>query len=68
MKFQDEKKTRRVPTRMTQAQYEIIRQKALDLNMSVSAFVVEAAEHDDKRITPLQIMHLQNLINQAADA
>lgn len=68
MKSENEKKTRRVPTRMTQAQYKIIRQKALDRNMSVSAFVVEAAVHDDKRITPLQIMHLQNLINKAADA
>ena len=68
MKSEEEKKTRRVPTRMTQAEYKQIRQKAEKRGMSVSAFVVEAAVHSDNRITPLQIMHLQNLINKASDA
>ena len=68
MKSEEEKKTRRVPTRMTQAEYTQIQKKADKRGMSVSAFVVESAVHDDKRITPLQIMQLQNLINKAADA
>ena len=63
MKSENEKKTRRVPTRMTQAQYKIIRQKALDRNMSVSAFVVEAAAHSDNKITIPQLIRIQNLAN-----
>ena len=53
---------------MTQAEYKQIKQKAEKRGMSVSAYVVDAAVHDDKRITPLQIMQLQNLINKAANA
>ena len=51
MKSEEEKKTRRVPTRMTQAEYTQIRKKAEKRGMSVSAFVVEAAVHSDNRIT-----------------
>ena len=62
------RKTRRVPTRMTQAQYDTIRRKAKDRNMSVSAFVVEAAAHSDNKITIPQLIRIQNLANLAADA
>ena len=40
MKSEEEKKTRRVPTRMTQAEYTQIRRKAEKRGMSVSTFVV----------------------------
>ncbi len=68
MKSPEEKKTRRVPTRMTQAQYDAICRKAKDRNMSVSAFVVEAAAHSDNKIKIPQLIRIQNLANLAADA
>ena len=68
MKSPDEKKTRRVPTRMTQEQYENIKQKAKDRNMSVSAYVVDAAVHSDKFLTLPQLLHIQNLANMVAGA
>ena len=68
MKHPDEKKTRRVPTRMTQGQYETIREKAKSRNMSVSAYVVDAAVHSDKSMSLPQLLRIQNLVNMAADA
>ncbi len=68
MKDPKEKKTRMVPTRMTQAQYEEVRNKAKERNMSVSSFVVDAATHNDQKINPHQLLQIQNLINLAADA
>ena len=68
MKSQDEKKTRLVSTRMTQAQYEIVREKAKKRNMKLSSFVVDAAVHSDKQLNPHQVMQIYNLMYQAADA
>ncbi len=68
MKSSDEKKTRQVPTRMTQAQYETIRDKAKERNMRISSFMVDLAVHSDNRFNPHQVMKLQNLANMAAEA
>lgn len=68
MKSEQELKSRQVPTRMTQDQYKEIKQKADDRNQSVSAYVVEAAVHEDNRITPPMIMQLQSDFNEAAAA
>lgn len=68
MKSEEEKKSKSVPTKMTQDQYKVIKQKAGNRSMSVSAFMVEAAVHGDKHITPLHVMRLQNRFNEAADA
>lgn len=68
MKSPEDKKTRRVPTRMTEAQYASICKKAESRGMSVSAFVVDAAAHCDNQITLPLLMRIQNLANLAADA
>ena len=68
MKSEQELKSRQVPTRMTQDQYKEIKQKATNRNQSVSAYVVEAAVHEDNRITPPMIMQLQSDFNEAAAA
>ena len=68
MKSQEEKKTRRVPTRMTQGQYETIKAKAKARNMSVSAFIVDSAAHVDNNLSMPQLLQIQNLANLAADA
>ena len=68
MKAEEEKKSRQVPTRMTQEQYKGIKEKAAERNQSVSAYVVEAAVHEDNRITPPMIMQLQSDFNEAAAA
>ena len=68
MKSPDEKKIRQVPTRMTQAQFETIRDRAKERNMKISSFMVDAAVHSDHQFNPLQIMKIQNLVNLLADA
>ena len=68
MKSPEEKKSRRVPTRMTQREYDAVEKQAKERHMSVSAFVVDSAVHHDNPINPLQIMRIQNLANLAADA
>jgi len=45
MKSEEEKKTRQLRTRMTQNQYKQVKEKADEQNMTVSAYVVEAAVH-----------------------
>ena len=70
MKSPEERKTRPVPTRMTQAQYEKIKQQADERNMSVSAFMVFSAVHNDAALTPQQTAQLHDLasrISQACD-
>ena len=68
MKSPEEKKTRSVPTRMTQGQYKAIKQMADERNMSVSSFMVTAAEHSEQQLTPHQLLQLQELVNMAAEA
>lgn len=68
MKSLEEQKTRRVSTRMTQAQYDEIEKKAEERNMSVSAFMVDASAHNDNQITLPQLLKIQNLANQAAES
>ena len=68
MKSQEEKKTRRVPTRMTQGQYDRIRKKAEERNMSVSAFIVETASHSEQAALIPSLLRIQNLVNLAAGA
>ena len=67
MKSEEEKKTRHLRTRMTQNQYKQVKEKADEQNMTVSAYVVEAAVHGDNHITPSMIMQLQTDFNEAAD-
>ena len=68
MKSPEEKKTRSVPTRMTQGQYKAIKQMADERNMSVSSFMVTAAKHSEQQLTPHQLLQLQELVNMAAEA
>lgn len=68
MKSSDEKKTRLVSTRMTQAQFENVRERAKKRNMHASSFIVDSAVHSDKQLNPHQVMQIHNLMNQAADA
>ena len=68
MKSPDEKKTRLVSTRMTQTQYEDVRDKAKKRNMRISSFIVDSAVHSDKQLNPHQVMQIHNLMFQAADA
>lgn len=68
MKSEEEKKTRHLRTRMTQNQYKQVKEKADEQNMTVSAYVVEAAVHGDNHITPSMIMQLQTDFNEAANA
>ena len=68
MKQPEDKKTRLVSTRMTKAQYESVKNKSRERNMSVSSSVVNAAVHSNNHVNPHQIMKLQNLANMAADA
>lgn len=60
MKSEEEKKSRHVRIRMTQNQYKQVKEKADEQNMTVSAYVVEAAVHGDNHITP-------SMINAAAN-
>ena len=68
MKSPDEKKTRLVSTRMTQTQYEDVRDRAKKRNMRISSFIVDSAVHSDKQLNPHQVMQIHNLMFQAADA
>ena len=68
MKSEEEKKTRRVPTRMTQGEYQVIREKAKSRKMSVSAYVVDSAVHSDNHLDLPTLIRIQNLANMAADA
>ena len=70
MKSPEERKTRPVPTRMTHAQYEKIKQQADERNMSVSSFMVTSSEHADASLTPQQVAQLHDLafrISKACD-
>lgn len=66
MKSLDEQKIRRVSTRMTQADYEKVRNKAKKRNMSISAFMVDSSVHSDNQITMPMVIRIQNLANRAA--
>lgn len=44
MKTREEKKSRRLSTRMTQWNYEVIQKTAKECNMSVSDFVVDSCK------------------------
>ena len=68
MKSPDEKKTRLVSTRMTQAQFENVRKMAKKRNMPVSSFMVDSDVPSAKPLNPYQVMQIHNLMNQAADA
>lgn len=68
MKSLDEQKTRRVSTRMTQAQYDEIEKKAEERGMSVSAFMVDASAHNDNQINLQQLLKIQDLANHAAES
>lgn len=68
MKSPDERKTRLVSTRMTQAQFEAVRERAKKRNMKISTFMVDASVHSDKQLNPHQVMQTHNLMYQAADA
>ena len=68
MKSPDEKKTRLVSTRMTQTQYEDVRDRAKKRNMKISSFIVDSAVHSDKQLNPHQVMQIHNLLFQASDA
>lgn len=63
MKSKEEQKTRRVSTRMTQEQFVCIAEKAEKRNMSVSAFMVDSAAHNDNQMTLSQLIRIQNLAN-----
>jgi uncharacterized protein (DUF1778 family) len=68
MKSPEERKTRPVPTRMTQAQYEKIKQQADERNMSVSAFMVFSSEHADATLTPQKIAQLHDFATRISEA
>ena len=68
MKSPEEKKTSRVSLKMTPRQYDLFQRKAEERNMSVSAYVVDAAEHCDNQIIIPLLIRVQNLANMVADA
>ncbi len=66
MKAEEDKKDRRVSTRMTQNQYDDIQKRASEREMSISAYIVDAAAHVDNHFTLFHLLKLQNLVNLAA--
>lgn len=67
MKSPEDRKDRLVPTRMTKQQYKQVKEKANERNMSVSAYVVEAAVHGNTQINPHIIAQIRDRMYHAAD-
>ncbi len=67
MKKDNEKKNITKSIKISQNQYDIIKQKADERNMNFSEYVVDCAVHGNDSITPQIAVKVQEIANTAFD-